>query len=336
MVARKRGHWVSDVLGAGFEQQTLALDSDEEGEVVATLVRYRQRGRFAEFFQRTPLKRTDVLFVHGWSDYFFNHELAQFWHRMGANFYALDLRKYGRSLRDYQTPGFITDLKDYDEEIGAALAAIAAEHGVAQVPDPKRKLILMGHSTGGLTLSLWTNRHPGIADALVLDSPWLEFQARSFGRSAITPIVELSTRLLPREHLPNINLNFYARALSKELGGEWDYNLKWKPHNAFSTPVAWLKAILDGHAEVKEGLQIDVPVLTMISKKSTLKLQWDDEMLRSDNVIDVEVVARRALNLGNTVSIVRVPGALHNLFLSPHPVRDEAYDELRRWLTGYR
>jgi len=41
-----------------------------------------------------------LLYVHGWSDYFFQTELARYWHAQGAAFYALDLRKFGRSLQE--------------------------------------------------------------------------------------------------------------------------------------------------------------------------------------------------------------------------------------------
>ncbi len=91
-----KGAWLPDVLGAGFEQLSLELGSDEEGPVVATLVRHLP----PLVPSRTgPLRNTDVLYVHGWSDYFFQTELARFWTGLGAGFYALDLRKYGRSLR---------------------------------------------------------------------------------------------------------------------------------------------------------------------------------------------------------------------------------------------
>src|SRR5690349_19130718 len=147
--------WIPDVLGDEFEQLTLELAADDEGPVVATLVRAlpgprslwdRLRGR------RLPLDGVDVLYVHGWSDYFFQKRLARFWTERGARFFALDLRKYGRSLRDGQTPGYITDLAAYDEDIAAALDAM--DRGAAQ-PGPRRRLVLLGHSTGGLTLSLW-------------------------------------------------------------------------------------------------------------------------------------------------------------------------------------
>lgn len=127
--------WTPDVLGDEFEQLTLPLEDDTEGPVVATLVRalppeltwwQQLRG------DRRPLEDVDVLYVHGWSDYFFQKRLARFWTARGARFFALDLRKYGRSLRDGQTPGYTADLGVYDADLAAALAAMGrGESGAA-------------------------------------------------------------------------------------------------------------------------------------------------------------------------------------------------------------
>ena len=117
--------WRPDVLG-GFEQLPLPLRADDEGAVVATLVRPTAARTTA--WGREPhgfAHGVDVLYVHGWSDYFFQVEHALFWTRAGARFHALDLRKYGRSLLPHQTPGYTEDLAVYDEDIRAALTAMA-------------------------------------------------------------------------------------------------------------------------------------------------------------------------------------------------------------------
>jgi alpha-beta hydrolase superfamily lysophospholipase len=318
-----RHRWEPDVLGAHFEQLTLPLGSDNEGDLVATLVRYVPPPRIE--FARPVAAGTNVLYVLGWSDYFFQRQLAEFWHRAGARFFALDLRKYGRSLRPGQTPGFITDLATYDEDIGAALDAMDAA---------KRPLILMGHSTGGLTLSLWAERNPGAASALVLNSPWLEFQARG-ARNALAPLVSLRARVDPRGRMPQPDLGFYARSTSSSLDGAWDYDLAWRPERGFAVHPAWLSAILAGHARVAAGLSIDVPVLTMLSARSTILPYWKPEMMHSDIVLKVDDIARASLNLGATVTVARIEGALHDIFLSEPTVRAEAYTQLTHWLRGY-
>ena len=105
------GEWHPDILGEGFEQQTLPLGDDVDGEVVATLVRSRPHPGARLFGE---LRDTDVLYVHGWSDYFFQTDLARFFTDRGARFYALDLRKYGRSLRSDLAPGYVASLDVYE------------------------------------------------------------------------------------------------------------------------------------------------------------------------------------------------------------------------------
>src|SRR5271169_4962211 len=107
--------WQPDVL-PGYWQLTIPLgdDPDGEGDIDATLLR---RGDAAP--------ATDaVLAVHGYTDYFAGRGLA---------FYALDLRKCGRSSRSGLTPHFTTDMACYDRELDRALEIIGGETGSARV-----------------------------------------------------------------------------------------------------------------------------------------------------------------------------------------------------------
>jgi alpha-beta hydrolase superfamily lysophospholipase len=267
--------------------------------------------------------------VHGWSDYFFQAEHALFWTRAGARFHALDLRKYGRSLLPHQTPGYTDDLAVYDAELAAALTAMGRDS------DTLRPLVLVGHSTGGLTLALWAARHPDEVDALILNSPWLEFQADALGRRAIAPIVALGARLGTRAALPAIDPGFNTQASSRLFDGEWDYDLQWRPERGFPVHSAWLDAVLDGHARVAEGLDIGVPVLVMLSSRSWLQPSWSPRIYDSDVALDVDGVAERATRLGRHVSVVRIDGALHDVLLSRRSVRASAYDVMARWTRAY-
>jgi len=317
--------WRPDVLGAGFEQRTLPLGTDAEGEVVATLVRHLPRG-----LRRTgALRDVDVLYVHGWSDYFFQRRLARFWSDRGARFYALDLRKYGRSLRDGQTLGFVTDLTTYDEDIEAALEAMGDRRG--------RRLVLFGHSTGGLTLSLWAARHPKRVAALVLNSPWLEFQLGVVGRAALAPALELGARFRPHDPVPQVDLGFYSRAQQEAADPDdpMDPDPRWRPHISAPAPTAWLDAVLAGHATVAKGLGIQVPVGVLLSARTVLPTRWSDELTRADTVLQVDAIARAAVRLGSSVTIERIDGALHDVFLSRHAAREEAYARLARWVSGF-
>jgi alpha-beta hydrolase superfamily lysophospholipase len=95
-----------------------------------------------------------VLYIHGFVDYFFQTHLAEFFTARGYDFYALDLRKYGRSLLAHQTPNFCTDIAEYYTEIDEAVRIIREADG-------HDTLLVNGHSTGGLIAALWAHRVRG-------------------------------------------------------------------------------------------------------------------------------------------------------------------------------
>ncbi len=328
--------WIPDVLGDEFEQLTLGLTDDDEGAVVATLVRVlpHERGWWDRLRGRDdPLADVDVLYVHGWSDYFFQKRLARFWTARGARFFALDLRKYGRSLRDGQTPGYVTDLTTYDEDIAAALIAMGrGKDGAAS----GRRLVLLGHSTGGLTLSLWASRHPQAADAVILNSPWLEFQLAS-ARPLLAPVAELQARWAPREVAPQVDLGFYTRAQHEVADPDdpVDVNLAWRPAQTMAVHAGWFHAILTGHAAVAAGLSIPAPVCVLLSTRSATPTRWSEDLKRADSVLVVDDIARAAMKLGSSVTVERIDGALHDVFLSHHDAREDAYARLDRWVRGW-
>jgi len=325
--------WREDVLGAPFERLELPLGEDSEGPVVATLVRRRRSAADLLLHAHGPLHGVDVLYVHGWSDYFFQVELAERLERLGARFHALDLRKYGRSLQPRQTPGFVDDLSTYDEDIAAALDVITAEHRRGETG---RRLVPMGHSTGGLTLSLWAARYPEHVAGIILNSPWLEFQANAVGRALVTPVIKLGARRNPLAPMPAVDPGFYTRTVSSAGEGSWTYDQQWRPDRGFPLHPGWLAAVFDGQATVEAGLGLEVPVLVMLSDKSMLQPTWDDGMARADVALNVDVVAHRALSLGSEVTVRRLHGALHDVMLSAPEVREHAYDSIARWAATLR
>ncbi|MCE0510168.1 alpha/beta hydrolase [Microbacterium aurugineum] len=329
--------WTPDVLGDEFEQLTLDLGADDQGPVVATLVRAlpAEPGWWDRLRRQSPqLDGVDVLYVHGWSDYFFQKRLARFWTSRGARFFALDLRKYGRSLREGQTPGYVADLATYDEDIAAALTEMGRGEGGGE---SDRRLVLLGHSTGGLTLSLWASRHPGVADAVILNSPWLEFQFAP-ARAAIAPMVEFQAWIRPMEAAPQVDLGFYTRAQQEVADPDdpMEVNPLWRPVQTMAVYAGWLHAILSGHKTVAGGLSITAPVCVLLSARFVPPTRWSEELTSADSVLVVDDIARAALRLGSTVTVERIDGALHDVFLSRHEAREDAYRRLDRWVTGWR
>src|SRR3954465_13276084 len=127
--------WKPDRLLAGFEALELDAAPDYDGAGVATLVP----------LPAPNAPRGAVLYVHGFADYFFQRHMAERFAAEGYAFYALDLRKYGRSLRPNQHPNFCKHVSEDYADSAAALDVIGGE------------VLLAGHSTGGLITSLYAH-----------------------------------------------------------------------------------------------------------------------------------------------------------------------------------
>ncbi|MCO6010312.1 alpha/beta hydrolase [Actinoallomurus purpureus] len=304
-----------DVLGADYEAIRLTLEDDAEGEVVATLVR-----------RPCPGSRKAVLYVHGFVDYFFQTHLADFYVERGYAFYALDLRKYGRSLLDHQTPNFAHSMSDYFPEIDEAVRLIRKDHDT---------LLVNGHSTGGLVAALWADRvrGQGLVDGLFLNSPFLELNVPAGVRRTLAPVVRALAKGRPTMALPAGVSRSYVHSIHRDHAGEWDFDLTLKPAEGFGVRAGWLAAIIRAQRQVHAGLGIDVPILVMASATSVRGKKAD--FSAGDGVLNAEDIARLSPRLGRHVTCVRVEAGLHDLVLSAEPVRAKVFDELERWMTVY-
>ena len=288
------------------------------------------------------------LAVHGWNDYFYQTELARYVDSIGGAFYAVDLRKYGRSLREGQTFGYIRDFDEYDDELHICRDLIYRELG------PKIPLVLYGHSTGGLACALWADRHPGAADGLVLNSPWLEYHGSTGMRQAGAPVVEILARTSPTFVLPTAEDDFYQRALTAwrpdpdaeavpghEGSDDPFWTTGWNPKPEFRTgsgaPVrpGWLSAVLNGHARVAAGLDVGCPILVLTSARSLTGNTWSEDFRAVDSVLDVKQIWKRVPELGSHTTLVKLDDAVHDVTFSRREVRERAFEEIGRFLRAY-
>lgn len=319
--------WTADELGDNYQQLTIPLgeDPDGEGNVEATLVR------------RTPPATIEgaVIYVHGYSDYFFQRELADFFADRGLAFYALDLRKCGRSRRDGQTGHYVSDLALYDAELDQALAIVREETG-------DKPVVLAAHSTGGLILPLWLHRmnsRPGGAAGagivgLILNSPWFDLQGSAWMRTVGTRAIAAAARVKPKSVIKLPPSNAYGMSLHVSGHGEWDFNTAFKPLEGFPVTYGWLTAIRRGHAALHRGLDIGVPSLVLRSDKTVFARIWSAEVDDADAVLDVKQIARWAGCLGDAVTSLPIAGARHDVFISKDEPRKAAYAAVDAWLRS--
>ena len=307
------------MLGDGWQARTLPLRTDEQGDAVAVLVRRRPEG---------PARTKAALYVHGYVDYFFQQHLADLWAELGYELYALDLRGHGRALLPHQLPNWTTDLAVHAEELDTAVRILREELGHDVV-------VGMGHSTGGLLLSLWAHarrgRHPRSVDALVLNSPWFDLNRGWFDRVVTTGVVDVVGRFAPRVVVGQIAPH-YGTSLHADTGGSWAYDLTWKPHEGFGVRAGWLRTIRRGHRAVARGLDVDVPVLVLAGARTGPRDRVHDALDSTDSVLDVAHIVSRAPMLGPDVTVRQIEGGVHDLALSPEPARSRFVDAVRSWV----
>jgi alpha-beta hydrolase superfamily lysophospholipase len=309
----------TDILGRPYTVERIELPDDDEGPVVATLV-HRPADR--------PSGRS-VLHVHGFSDYFFQTGYAEHLTSLGYDFYALDLRKCGRSLLPHQTHNFCRSLDEYYPELDAAVRRIRERAGHSS-------LVLSGHSTGGLLVALWCADRPDLPiDAVVLNSPWLDLQGAFWLRTrAAAFVLDRLGRREPYRIIPRGVSGLYVESLHHRYRGEWDFDLTRKPKESIPVRAGWLRAIRAGHRRIHDGTRLGCRVLVMTSARSSNPEEWSDDVTTSDIVLDVSQMSRWASGLADDVALVRIDGAMHDVFLSQEAVRTKAYEQLTSWLTG--
>ena len=289
--------WQPDRLLPGFEALELEFPADYDGPVVATLV------RLPAGFSDPMRPRGPVLYLHGFSDYFFQRHMAERFAAEGYAFYALELRKHGRSLRAHQHPNFCKSIGEYYADISAAIEAIGAP------------VLLAGHSTGGLVSSLYASEGERRADiqALWLNSPFFDWNLPDWRRVQVHLVAALG-RYYPFLNDPKAFRPDYTRALLSE----WEFDTRLKPEYGFPLYYGWLGAISDAFQKVHRGLAIGCPVLSMHSDEADVVLNWRH-------------IARWSRTLGRDVTVLAFPGGWHDLVLSPRPIREEVFRQLFAW-----
>lgn len=306
-----------DVLGAEYQQMTLNFPDDYEGKVTATLVRKKS--------ETTTQKA--VLYIHGFVDYFFQTEMAEQFNQHGFDFYALDLRKYGRSHLAHQKFYNVRDINEYEAEIHTALDIIAHEG--------HDRVLLAGHSTGGLITTLFAAHYPNhtLIKGLWVNSPFYDFNVNVPTKKLALPQVSRLGKIFPKLSFPGGLNKWYVPSLHHDFYGEWDFNLEWKPKDYPFVALSFIHAIVEAQKEIHKGVVLTIPTLVMHSKQSKAPKKWCEDASSSDIILNVKDIAKYAKKIDGDVTISSIQNGLHDLVLSAKDVRKNVYQNLFEWLN---
>lgn len=294
-----------------FNYQTITLPNDYEGAVIATLITAKgnKAGRGA------------VLYLHGFSDYFFHPHMTEAFLNAGFNFYALELRKYGHSLLPHQHVHYCKNMKEYFEEIDYAMEHIAHE---------SETIALIGHSTGGLLASLYAQKgvYKSRINRVVLNSPFLEFYKPILQRKLGKLIAGPLSKIFPYSAVKEALSPHYTKSVHKDFNGIWDFNLEWKPVSGVPAYYAWIHAIDKAQKETRKH-ELSVPVLILCSEESGSPKKYSDE---KDIVLNVKHMHEYGKLLSSRVILKTYKGAVHDIFLSKKEIRDKALTDTINWI----
>ncbi len=309
-------NYLPDVLGDGFNKLTLSLADDYEGEVIATLIRRNSKTKTGKA----------ILYIHGFNDYFFQEEMAKQFNNQGYNFYALDLRKYGRSHLSHQKLNNVRSLIEYDDEIDLALQIIKSENN--------NQVILKGHSTGGLIVTNYAGNHlnNNLFHGIICNSPFYEFNLNIIERKIGIPILSMLSTYFPNKLISSGFSKLYGYSLHEKKHGEWNYSLTWKPHEIPKVNSGFISAIYNAQKKIQNNLIIDVPLLVMYSNTSIYENHWSEKFKEGDAVLNVNHIRNYASKIEGNVTSFEIENGMHDLILSKKPVRENVYKKMFEWI----
>lgn len=323
-------HWKQindheDLLGANYRARTFSF-LGPKSQVHTTLINHRDE-------QHSPHA---ILYVHGYTDYFFQTGLAEHFIAQGYRFYALDLQGYGRSIRPNSPPNWCESIEQYGQDLDIALATMK-EDGVD-------KVTLLAHSTGGLVTATYLAQ-PYLADerarhyqtdfpdisGLILNSPFLALPFSPTTLKWINKPLYALVSLFPFASLPTKKATLYSKTLHTVFGGEWDYRLDWKPATGYPLSFYWLKQIVLAQRKLTTK-RIEIPTLLCHSEVSTLDKKTVAEMQLGDGVLDVNSMQDAANKTFSQLSEASIQHGFHDLFLSQRPAREAYLASIDHWL----
>lgn len=304
--------WHQDIL-PGFEARYVDQGESFDGPCRSTIVRRLCPGG----------SRKAYLYIHGFNDYFFQSEMGERFVDSGFNFYAVDLRRYGRSLEPWQYPFDVRRQSEYFADIDSALAQIRR--------DGNHDITLSGHSTGGLTVALFAaekGTRCGV-NRVVTDSPFLEWNFSPFMRNIAIPMAGLAGTVFPEIKIKQSRCDGYAYSLLRDHHGEWTYDTVWKMIYSPPVTLGWVRSIDNAHdLLMKKASNITVPILVMHSSRKVDGCGWTPAFQTGDAVLDPAEIQKRGMKLGHDRQVSTIEDGLHDLILSSPSPRQAAYDTI--------
>jgi alpha-beta hydrolase superfamily lysophospholipase len=282
--------------GCRLEYHTIVLNDAEPGE--KAVVSFRTRKENTRMFVWLP----------GRNDTFSHPHVVGALLDLGYDLFVFEHRRQGRALlgcsaEDFALASHVDDFRKYLDEHDKSFAFALSRKRY-------NKVVLYGHSTGGLEASVYLREgaYRERIDAVVLNSPFLNWGGVSSVEFMLLHAMEdlyAVMKVFVGQHSPLVEL-------SKPSGPSWYGTGIWCQYpavnlccrNMFTNIVTagWASASSHMHEELKKMTPIDVPLLLLYTD--------------GDLVLNHSEMPKLASHISSNVIAKYVPGCRHDMLLS--------------------
>ena len=260
-------------------------------------------------------ERHAILFVHGFNDYFFNYKLILEFLSFGYDVYAITLRRYGSTIKKDDDKLFYTnDLNEYIEDIDNCFPKILEGN--------YKNIFLVGHSTGGLTSTLYCHngKYKDKIKGLILNSPFFDLNDSALMEFILKYIIYYIGVIYPTFKLASSNDDYY-NTTNEETLKRFYFNPKYKLRGSSSIYAGWIKTIVYNQSLIQnKKINLKIPILVLYSDK-TIPI---DKMEKGDNILDVKEINKYSDFIGKNVTEYSIKNATHDVFVSEEEPREKA------------
>ena len=268
-------------------------------------------------------QRHAILFVHGFNDYFFNYKLIIDL-LLYFDVYAITLRRYGSTIKKDDEKLFYTnDLNEYIEDIDNCIPKILEGN--------YKNIFLVGHSTGGLTSTLYCHKgkYKDKIKGLILNSPFFDLNHSSLMEFFLKYIIYYIGIIYPTFKLASSNDDYY-NTTNEETLKRFYFNPKYKLRGISSIYAGWIKTIVYNQSLIQnKKINLKIPILVLYSDK-TISL---DKMEKGDNILNVKEINKYSDFIGSNVTEYSIKDATHDVFTSEEEPRNKAIDLFHEFIV---
>mgnify|MGYP000865313405 CR=1 FL=1 len=245
-------------------------------------------------------KKKCIIWFPGRNDYFYHYHITEILddYDIYALFYSNN-HEYKEDISDY-----FYDLKNIFDEIDV----IYSHFDINNIYD---EVILYGHSTGGLIITIYQIETKNKITKIILNSPFYAFKFNIYENIIFNKILYYIIPYIPEFDInqKSFNDNLYTLMLSKK------YNIDNIYKKNYISPVisTWFRNIIKYQHKINNNkIKLKYDTLILYSDHYT-KYPGD---IKGDEVLDIESNSAAVSKLGDKAKLVFIKNAIHDVLSS--------------------